>query len=386
VWTGGDYLYALTGGGPPYFFRYIISSNSWQQMPSIGPSVNDGGSLVWTGGDYLYAFIGGNTGYFFSFNMLAYSWTQLPNTPFPQQTGADMVWTGGDYLYASRGGGTPPFFRYSISGGSWASMLNCPYPIGPGGSLVWTGGDYLYALVGNGNPRFYRYSVSIDSWTQMPDVGLPVAYGGCLEKANGYIYAFAGGDQLHFRRYRHADVAVSGVAFTKTMVCQGCSTFINATVENQGGFTEIFNVTGYADLDTAVIGDEITIGTDVVTLTCGDSENVPFTWNTTGVAKGNYTISVYAVPVLDETETVDNMFTDGWVIVSMVGDVTGPDGWPDGKCDIRDVALVALYFGQSVPPAPPNCDITGPTLGVPDGIVDIRDIATVALHFGEVDP
>ena len=70
----------------------------------------------------------------------------------------------------------------------------------------------------------------------------------------------------------------------------------------------------------------------------------------------------------------------------MIGDITGPDGWPDGKCDIRDVALVALYFGKDVSPAPPNCDITGPIIGLPDGKIDIRDIALVAVHFGETYP
>jgi len=67
-----------------------------------------------------------------------------------------------------------------------------------------------------------------------------------------------------------------------------------------------------------------------------------------------------------------------------VGDITGPTGWPDGKTDIRDIALVAKFFGQFVPPAPPTCDLTGPTPGVPDGKVDIRDIAFVAKHFGQI--
>ncbi len=81
-----------------------------------------------------------------------------------------------------------------------------------------------------------------------------------------------------------------------------------------------------------------------------------FTWNTTGFAKGNYTITAYADPVSGETDTADNNFTDGWVIVAMAGDITGPEAWPDGKWDIRDIALVAKHFGQNVPLAPPNCD------------------------------
>ena len=32
----------------------------------------------------------------------------------------------------------------------------------------------------------------------------------------------------------------------------------------------------------------------------------------------------------------------------MPWDITGPDIWiPDGKCDMRDVGLVAVHFGEA---------------------------------------
>jgi hypothetical protein len=69
--------------------------------------------------------------------------------------------------------------------------------------------------------------------------------------------------------------------------------------------------------------------------------------------------------------------------VSMVGDLTGPLPFvPDGKVDIRDIAVVAKCFG-SAPGFPgwnPNCDVND------DGKVDIRDISIVAKHFGEAAP
>ena len=121
-------------------------------------------------------------------------------------------------------------------------------------------------------------------------------------------------------------------------------------------------------------------------LTGENSTTITSTWNTTGFDKGNYSISAYATPVPGETDTADNTLTGGWVVVAMVGDITGPDGWPDGKCDMRDVALVARHFGQKVPPAPANCDLTGSTLGVQDGIIDMRDVGIVSRYFGEIDP
>ncbi len=104
--------------------------------------------------------------------------------------------------------------------------------------------------------------------------------------------------------------------------------------------------------------------------------------------------------VLGEVDTADNMYIDGWVIISMLGDITGPDGWPDGKCDMRDVGMVARGFGAkhvsnkadpkyceywhatpcSSCPHNPNCDV------IYDGKIDMRDVGTVARHFGETDP
>jgi hypothetical protein len=174
----------------------------------------------------------------------------------------------------------------------------------------------------------------------------------------------------------HHDVAVTNVTPYKTVIGQGYSLNINVTAANQGDYEETFNITLYANTTA--------IATQTITLTSGNSTTITFTWNTTGFAKGNYTISAYASPVSNETDTADNTFTDGWVIVAMVGDITGPDGWPDGKVDmISDIRAVVKVFGV-VYPNPrynPNCDING------DGVIDlINDIRTVAKHFGDIDP
>jgi hypothetical protein len=61
----------------------------------------------------------------------------------------------------------------------------------------------------------------------------------------------------------------------------------------------------------------------------------------------------------------------------LVGDITGPNGWPDGKVNILDIALVAKSFGTD--PSKPlwnsKADING------DGRIDMLDISTVAKHF-----
>jgi parallel beta-helix repeat protein len=171
------------------------------------------------------------------------------------------------------------------------------------------------------------------------------------------------------------NMAVKNITVSKTIVGQGYSITLNVTVENQGGYAETL-ITVYANTTATE--------TQTVTLTSGNSTTLTFTWDTTGFAKGNYTIWAYAWPVSNETDTADNTCTDGWVIVAMVGDINGPDGWPDGQCDmLYDIRSVAKIFGVARPDPRynPNYDING------DGVIDmINDIRTVAKHFGEIDP
>ena len=166
------------------------------------------------------------------------------------------------------------------------------------------------------------------------------------------------------------DVAVVDVKPWKTIVNQNCICKVNVTVTNEGNFVETFNVTLYAN-ETAI---------DTVyslTLTAGNSTTLTFIWNTTGYSKGNYTLWAYAWPVLGETDTADNTFTDGIVWVRWPYDVTG-----DGYVGIDDIVAVAEHFGTT--PGDPNWnpiyDINN------DNYVGIDDIVAVAEHFGETDP
>jgi parallel beta-helix repeat protein len=62
------------------------------------------------------------------------------------------------------------------------------------------------------------------------------------------------------------------------------------------------------------------------------------------------------------------------------GDITGYYGWPDGRTDIKDLALAAKAFG-SYPGHPrwnPIADMNG------DLKVDIKDLALMAKHYGQI--
>jgi len=133
-------------------------------------------------------------------------------------------------------------------------------------------------------------------------------------------------------------LAVVNVTPFKTIVGRGLALRINTTVTNQGDSDEIFNVTAYAN-ETI-----IETRTNII-LTSGSSTTITLTWDTTGIPYGNYIISAYAWVAPGETDISDNTLTDGWVLVTVPGDVNG-----DGKCNILDVKMVKLAYSGIIKP------------------------------------
>jgi len=197
-------------------------------------------------------------------------------------------------------------------------------------------------------------------------------------------YNFTSDDELTRMEYVFAttkhDIEITGMATAKSVTGQGYSMFINLTIMNYGPYVETFNVTSFANATPVM--------SQTIVLESGNFTTLTFRWNTTGFAKGNYTLWSYAEPVQGETFTSDNNSTGGWIIVAMIGDITGPYGYPDGKIDVRDVAGIASRYGAR-PPDPRydvKWDITGPTQGLADGKIDARDVALVASRYGQKDP
>jgi len=169
------------------------------------------------------------------------------------------------------------------------------------------------------------------------------------------------------------DIAITNIITSKDIVGQGYTMRVNVTIANQGAYTETFNLTLYANT-TAINQTEIT-------LTSSTSTTITLTWNTTGFAKGNYTISAYATPVLGETDTADNTYTDGWTIVTIPGDFSG-----DFKVGPYDFALLSKAYG-STPWKPgmigswnPNCDVDN------NNKIGPFDFAILSIHYGEHHP
>lgn len=167
------------------------------------------------------------------------------------------------------------------------------------------------------------------------------------------------------------DVAVNFVTTSKTVVGEGYSVKIKPTGVNLGTYTETFNVTACYN-ETAIIlpnGKNYT----TITLASGNCTTLTFTWNTTGVTYGNYSISASAAPVPGETHTADNTLTDGWVVVTIPGDIDG-----NYKVNHKDLLLLASAYGSEVggPRYIPEADIDCSSK------VDHKDLLILAANYG----
>jgi len=182
------------------------------------------------------------------------------------------------------------------------------------------------------------------------------------------------------------DVGITSVTTSKTVVGQGYNVSINVMVFNYGNYTEELTLEVYAN--TTLLHAQPLI------LTNRTSSTLSFTWETTTVAKGNYTINAVIVPVPDEADTTDNNWTDSRILVTKVGDLGGslpPQFFKcDGKVDGKDLALFLQCFkGTAQPEAMYIGDLGGglpPSFFQCDGKVDGKDLALFLQCFKGLGP
>jgi len=192
------------------------------------------------------------------------------------------------------------------------------------------------------------------------------------------------------------DIAVINVVPNVIQAYIGDPVGIDVTVTNEGTESEIFDVYVYADIDTAVIGDEITIGDIIgVSLEAEATTTLSVTWDTTSVVEGTYTISAEVPPVEGEEDkdTGNNIYIDGTVTllpvlehdVAVTG-VSAPDEVTQGK--VVTISVDAANPGDS----DENFDITVTYNTTPIGTQSVtlasKDVKTVLFNWNTtgVDP
>ncbi len=169
------------------------------------------------------------------------------------------------------------------------------------------------------------------------------------------------------------NVAAVNLLPQKTVIGQNMALPINGTVVNEGSYTETFSVTLYAN--------ETSIELQNVTLASGNSKTIAFTWNTSQFHFGNYTLSVYAELLPEETDTSDNNFTCGTPVhVGVPGDVSSSTpGVYDGVTNMKDIAYLVSLFNTR-----PNSSNWNPNADVNnDGVCNMKDIAIGVYYFNQ---
>ena len=163
-----------------------------------------------------------------------------------------------------------------------------------------------------------------------------------------------------------SDIAVAEIASSKTVIGEGCQALFNITLENQGGYSETFNLTFYAN--TTLLAAVEGIALEKLT-----SITLPFPWNTTGLAKGHYNMSCHLTLAPNESDTADNAL-ETIVLVTISGDIDG-----DKDVDIYDIVSLADAYGteEGNPRFFANGDLDG------DGDIDIYDIVIAADNYGK---
>lgn len=141
---------------------------------------------------------------------------------------------------------------------------------------------------------------------------------------------------------------------TPINIPNGTMAYINVTTQNKGQFTANFDVTLYDDYDPIETKS-------VIDLPGGGTQILNFTWDTTPIPVGEYTLNATATLVPGESDTSDNTFS----VKVHVG--------------IRDVAVTSITPNRtSIPPGIPAIDlnVTVRNKGV------VPETLNVTLYFG----
>jgi len=167
------------------------------------------------------------------------------------------------------------------------------------------------------------------------------------------------------------DVAVLGVTPLRGWVYENKTVSIDVVVRNKGNVVETFDVSVYAYNVTYSLN--YTVGTQSVSLAAGETRVLTFSWDTTSVTVHTvYTIEAKALLPGDSVPS-DNAFTDGTVVVRLMGDVKD-----DGIVDVFDLIRVGIAFGSK--PGEGNwneyADLNS------DDIIDVFDLILVGINFG----
>jgi outer membrane protein assembly factor BamB len=188
---------------------------------------------------------------------------------------------------------------------------------------------------------------------------------------DGDVYCFGPAYPIH-------DTAVLNTTISNNTIRSGEPVNITYTVKNNGTQVETFALScAYNTSDIWIAPkylEPTIISTETVTLTPKAILTHTYTWNTTSIQPGLYSISVEAHLLPDEIDATFNTHISYTIFIIHQADLDA-----NGKINILDLAIVAKAYGST-----PEDDNWEPQADLDDnGIINIVDIAAVAKEFGK---
>jgi hypothetical protein len=219
--------------------------------------------------------------------------------------------------------------------------------ISENGDYIATGGvpHNTYLLMNNGT--LTQKVGLMPGAVQSVDLTFTGKYGASVDNAGalwffskdaGFLWSWANPSEAPFRcvavskiypcmfPFPNHDLAITDVKPDKVLVAPGGIVKVNVTVTNEGDFTESF-----FDVFVEILYDGMPqlgvspLRATVPSLASGDSTTITFTWDTTGLPEGTYTVIAKASIVYDEIDVYDNTFVNGIINVAGVHDVAVTD-------------------------------------------------------------
>ena len=186
------------------------------------------------------------------------------------------------------------------------------------GSLIWnytTGAGITYSspavadgmvFVGSNDNKVYALNASTGALIWSYATGDAVRSSPAV--ADGMVFVGSNDNKVYCFGWH--DIAITSVTSSVSEVYAGQIVNLTVILKNEGTpFNETFDVNAYYD---SVLIKTLT----VIDLAEGAEITLTFSWNTTNVAGGYYTISANASVVSGEIDTADNTFIDGTVKVT----------------------------------------------------------------------
>jgi parallel beta-helix repeat protein len=185
-----------------------------------------------------------------------------------------------------------------------------------------------------------------------------------------YNIVFAETDHYPLAKpFSEHDIGVLDVTPLKTIVGQGFTMHITSGILNYVIHSEFFTAKVYANTMVTI--------TQKIPLEKRKSTIITFVWDTTGFARGNYTLKVCAEPVQGETDDTDNSLTSSNVTVVIPGDINA-----DGIVELMDFFVASNAYNSQPGKTNwnPNADIND------DGMVEMMDFFIMSQHYNEHEP